>query len=103
MKMTTDREDIALGIRGRGAHARIDDRGDIMNRKEQISGFIERTIESQWNSSKIKAVNYALLETVVDNIYSKLEREYEYQTSQEIIEDNIRANEYEFSEKGERA
>jgi hypothetical protein len=34
-------------------------------------------------------------------IYSRLETEYEWQTSREVIEESIRANEYEFTADGE--
>lgn len=36
-------------------------------------------------------------------IYSNLEREYEYQNSDESVDESIRCNEYEFTEEGERA
>lgn len=36
-------------------------------------------------------------------IYKQLEREYQYQTSEECIAENIRCNEYEFTEDGEIA
>jgi hypothetical protein len=36
-------------------------------------------------------------------IYRALVREYEYQFSDECVDDNLRANEYEFTEDGERA
>lgn len=38
-----------------------------------------------------------------DWIYDQLEKEYDYQTSDEQIEESIRANEYEFTEDGRRA
>jgi hypothetical protein len=44
-----------------------------------------------------------LLRDFADWIYKQLEREYEYQTSDEQIEEAIRANEYEFHEDGRRA
>ena len=36
-------------------------------------------------------------------IYAALESEYDYQTSDEAVEEAIRANEYEFDENGDRA
>lgn len=36
-------------------------------------------------------------------IHSQLQAEYEYATSDEVLADNIRANEYEFTEEGKRA
>jgi hypothetical protein len=35
-------------------------------------------------------------------LYRSLEKEYEYQNSDEVVDENIRANEYEFEENGER-
>ena len=35
-------------------------------------------------------------------IYRRLEAEYEYQNSAEVVDENIEANEYEFNEQGER-
>jgi hypothetical protein len=43
-----------------------------------------------------------LLRDFADWIYSHLESEYNYQNSDEAIEETIRANEYEFTEEGER-
>ena len=36
-------------------------------------------------------------------IYDSLEKEYEYQMSDEFVTENIEANEYEFDEEGNRA
>jgi hypothetical protein len=36
-------------------------------------------------------------------IYRQLEKEYEYQNSDEVVDETIRANEYEFDEEGNRA
>lgn len=36
-------------------------------------------------------------------IYRTLEREYDYQNSDEVVAENIEANDYEFTEEGERA
>ena len=36
-------------------------------------------------------------------IYRQLEREYDYQMSNEVVDESIRANEYEFDEDGGRA
>jgi hypothetical protein len=43
-----------------------------------------------------------LLRDFANWIYRQLEKEYEYQCSDEAVEDNIAANEYEFDENGER-
>lgn len=43
------------------------------------------------------------LRAFADWIYSQLEKEYDYQTSDEAVEEAIRANEYEFTEDGEIA
>jgi hypothetical protein len=42
------------------------------------------------------------LRDVMNWIYRRLEAEYEYQNSDEVIDENMRANEYEFTESGER-
>lgn len=44
-----------------------------------------------------------LLRDFADWIYSQLERDYNYQTSDEVVEENILGNEYEFYQSGERA
>lgn len=44
-----------------------------------------------------------LMRDFADWIYDRLESEYDYQTSDEAVEEAIRANEYEFDENGERA
>jgi hypothetical protein len=40
---------------------------------------------------------------LMDWIYHQLEKEYEYQNSDEVVDENIRCNEYEFLEDGSRA
>lgn len=42
-----------------------------------------------------------LIHDFADWIYDQLRDEYEYQTSREVLEENIRGNEYEFYEDGE--
>ena len=44
-----------------------------------------------------------LMRDFADWIYGRLSDEYDYQTSDEAVEEAIRANEYEFDEEGERA
>ena len=44
-----------------------------------------------------------LIRDFADWIYRQLEKEYEYQNSDEAIDDSIRANEYEFTSQGEIA
>lgn len=44
-----------------------------------------------------------LLRDFADWIYRSLKREYEYQQSDEQVDETIRANEYEFDEEGNRA
>ena len=44
-----------------------------------------------------------LLRSFADWIYSQLEKEYDYQMSDESVDENIRCNGYEFTEAGERA
>lgn len=44
-----------------------------------------------------------LLRDFADWIYRQLASEYEYQTSEEAVAENIRANEYEFTADGKRA
>jgi len=43
------------------------------------------------------------LREFADWIYRQLEQEYEWQNSDEVVDENIIANEYEFTEDGERA
>jgi hypothetical protein len=43
-----------------------------------------------------------LLRDFADWMYRQLEKEYEYQNSDEVVDENIRANEYEFTENGAR-
>lgn len=45
----------------------------------------------------------ACLRSFADWIYDTLKSEYEYQTSDEAVDEAIEANEYEFTEDGERA
>lgn len=42
-----------------------------------------------------------LLRDYMQWIYSQLEKENEYQSSEEVVDENIKANEYEFTEEGE--
>lgn len=44
-----------------------------------------------------------LMRDFADWIYERLSDEYDYQTSDEAVEEAIRANEYEFDENGDRA
>jgi hypothetical protein len=44
-----------------------------------------------------------ILRLFADWIYDKLEKEYRYQTSDEIVDENIRCNEYEFFKNGKIA
>ncbi len=48
-----------------------------------------------------KAIEEALRD-LMDWLYKALDAEWEYQTSDEVIEENIRANEYHFTEGGKR-
>jgi hypothetical protein len=43
------------------------------------------------------------LREFADWIYQRLEKEYEYQLSDEVVDDTIIINQYEFTEDGERA
>ena len=43
-----------------------------------------------------------ILQSFADWMYEQLEKEYEYQNSDEAVNENIRANEYEFTSDGER-
>lgn len=44
-----------------------------------------------------------LMRDFADWMYRQLEAEYEYRMSDEQVDDTITANEYEFTESGERA
>ena len=43
-----------------------------------------------------------LMRDFADWIYDQLEKEYEYQCSDNVVEESIIANEYEFDEDGDR-
>lgn len=59
------------------------------------------------DSADIPADDCATLEELLrdfaDWIYRQLEREYDYQNSDDTVDENIRINEYEFTEEGKRA
>ena len=59
-------------------------------RKDKVYLDVELTIKDQARS-------------LADEIYSDLEKEYEYRTSDEAVAEMIRANEYEFTEDGKQA
>jgi hypothetical protein len=52
---------------------------------------------SEWEDELIQ-----LMRDFADWIYSQLRKEYEYQISDEVVDEALRANEYEFTEDGER-
>lgn len=57
-----------------------------------------RTVDEQTEEGIKEA-----LRDVMRWVYRGLEKEYEYQNSDETVDENIRANEYEFDEEGNRA
>jgi hypothetical protein len=63
--------------------------------------------EHDWTDSDADETLRDALEDLAQDFasyfYRSLEREYEYQTSDETVAENIVANEYEFTEEGERA
>jgi len=63
---------------------------------------VERTDDNPMTSDAIDTVSSALRD-FADWIYRNLETEYEYQNSDEQIDETMRANEYEFTEDGKRA
>lgn len=63
---------------------------------------IERKDEKDWSDSARDDVKDQL-RNFADWVYCQLEAEYNYQMSDEFVDENIRINEYEFTEKGERA
>lgn len=67
-----------------------------------VSGDVRRTDDIPV-SSDTEAGVIDLLRDVMQWAYSQLEREYEYQNADEQVDENIRCNEYEFTEEGDRA
>ena len=67
------------------------------------------SVEVEHNEDRYRDIGDAedeikqLMRDFADWIYSQLENEYDYQTSDSAVEEAIRANEYEFDEDGERA
>jgi len=67
-----------------------------------VSGSVTR-IDSINVSSETGEEVVDLFRDVMRWAYRSLEREYEYQNADEQIDENIRCNEYEFTEDGDRA
>jgi len=63
---------------------------------------IERKDGKDWSDGARDEIKDQL-RNFADWIYYQLEAEYDYQMSDEAVDENIRINEYEFTEKGERA
>lgn len=63
---------------------------------------IERKDGKDWSDSARDAVKDQL-RNFADWVYCQLEAEYNYQMSDEFVDENIRINEYEFTENGGRA
>ena len=67
---------------------------------------VERSDDVDWSQDEYDDAQ-AIFEDVSRDLarwlYSALEREYEYQMSDENVDESIRANEYEFNEDGTRA
>ena len=67
------------------------------------------SVEVEHNDDRYRDIGDAeeeitqLMRDFADWIYAALESEYDYQTSDEAVEEAIRANEYEFDENGDRA
>lgn len=67
------------------------------------------SVEVEHNEDRYRDIGDAeddirqLMRDFADWIYDRLESEYDYQTSDEAVEEAIRANEYEFDEEGARA
>lgn len=57
--------------------------------------------ETQKNMSDFESTGCEALKDFADWIYRMLESEYDYQNSDEAVEESIEANEYEFTEEGE--
>lgn len=61
-------------------------------------------IEIEWTAAR-ESAEKDLIEVSKDAmrwIYRQLEKDYEYSQSDEVVDENLRANEYEFTEDGER-
>lgn len=68
------------------------------------SGCMSVSVEhadDRWRTVSDEADLRELMRDFADWIYSQLQREYDYQTSDEVVDENIRANGYEFTEAGE--
>ena len=67
------------------------------------------SVEVEHNEDRYRDIGDAeeeitqLMRDFADWIYERLSDEYDYQTSDEAVEEAIRANEYEFDEEGDRA
>jgi len=65
------------------------------------------TVDRGIGPNEIAGADVEAIETLLRDymtwIYRELEKEYEYQNADEQVDETIRANEYEFTEDGERA
>jgi hypothetical protein len=79
--------------------ARVDQRGHYSHEYSTEIQVWQGRNEEPADTETDKAITEALRE-FMRWIYRQLEAEYEYQTSDEQVDDNIRANEYEFDGDG---
>lgn len=97
--------DAAMRIEHREVHEMSASFEHELNAPE-YSDDVARTV-AEWDAlaKACEPFEEALIETARDAmhwIYRTLEKEYEYQNADKQVDENIRANEYEFLENGER-
>lgn len=80
--------ELSITQRGRYTHSNSAECEDIGERELSAADF--ETMQQ-------------LLRDFMDWIYAQLEKEWDYQNADEQVDENIRANEYEFTEEGKRA
>lgn len=68
---------------------------------------IEIDVEHADDNDKLSEADAAIVRECLEDfaswLHRRLEDEWEYQNSDEVVDENIRANEYEFTEDGKRA
>lgn len=72
---------------------------------EECEDIIYRSDEDKAHNAAISAAEYDFIEASRDAmrwIYRRLEKDWEFQNSDEMVDENILANEYTFTEEGKR-
>lgn len=73
---------------------------DVTKGEEELCGHYE---SGRYFPEEAEGEVRDALRSFMDWIYKSLESEYEYQNSDEVVDETIRINEYEFTEEGRRA